>query len=210
MSVSAAATKTIVAADGNTKDFTFTFSLPSGSTGTDVKVYTVDALGTVTLLTSNYTVNTTTSVVHYPVTGNALAATYQVVMVRVESLAQNLSLANQGLFSLPAIEAGLDYLMYCIQQLQEQINRATLAAINTPSPAATIVMPTTTTIPYYGQSKQLTYAQIKALAAADPTTQAWGWANDLNGGQGQLAFYCADVSIGDVGWLIIPVGMVGA
>ena len=159
MAVSANPNKVVIAGDATADDFYWggTFSLPAGSTGSDLKVYVIDNLGNVTLLTSNYSVNTTTKMVHYPTTGFVapiaayakVPAGWQVVIVRVEALAQNLQLANQGLFSLPAIEAALDYLMMIAQQKQEQLSRAVLGPINTPStPTGPVITPSTTVIPF--------------------------------------------------------------
>ena len=214
MSVPASPSKTIVAGDGTTTVFTFQFGLPAGSDGSDVQVTVCDPAGNLTQLSSNYTVNPATSQVTYPVTpgqaplpvgATALPVGWQIIMARVELLAQNLSLANQGIFSLPAIEAGMDYLMYCIQQLQEQLNRCAMGPINVPGPGSPVVPPSVSTLPFY----KGTYAAIKLLAAAAPTTPAWGYASDLNGGQGQLCYYTAVSAVGDGGWLIIPAGMVG-
>jgi hypothetical protein len=217
MAISADPTKVILAGDGSTDEFQFgnVFDLPAGSTGSDVFVDVVDNLGNVTRLDSNYAVNTSTGYVHYPNTGgvsplgtgvNFLPAGWQIVLSRVEELSQNLDLTNQGNYSLPAIEAGMDYIMMCLQQMQEQINRATLLAINNPDPSApVVVMPTTSVIPFY----EGTYAAIKVLAALDPTQKASGYATDLNGGQGQYVFYTAIAAVGDAGWIAVPVGIIG-
>lgn len=216
MSVSAQATKTIVAGDGRTTAFTFQFALPAGSSGSDVLVFVVDNEGNVTLLTSNYSVNVLTSQVVYPVatpdpgplgsTYSAVPAGWQLVMARVEALTQNLQLSNQGLFSLPAIEAALDYLMMCIQQLQEQLNRCVMLPINTPNTTSgPVVVPSTTVLPFYNG----TWAQIQILAAANPTQVANGFASDLNGGQGAYCFYTANTSVGNNGWVFPSVGVMG-
>ena len=215
MSVSATPSKTIVAADGHTTVFSYQFALPAGSTGTEVNVFVVDNLGNVTLLTSNYTINVATSQVSYPTVGgvdplgtgiNAVPAGWQIVMARIEPLAQNLGLTNQGLYSLPAIEAALDYLMDIAQQLQEQLNRAVLLPINYPSTSAgPVILPTTSVLPFYTG----TLAQIIALSALNPTQMANGYATDINGGVGGFAYYTANVGVGNQGWVFPQIGIFG-
>lgn len=215
MTVPAESNKVIYAGDGSTTAFPFTFTLPSDSTGTDVLGYVVDNLGNVTLLASNYTVDVTNKKFNYPTVGgvsplpvgdNALPSGWELVIIRIETIEQILSLISQGIFDAASIMLAFDKIVMILQQLQEQLDRCVKVALNTPNTVEGPVIPATQAmLPLY----KGTYAQIKSQAAAAPTQQAWGWASDLNAGSGQLAFYTANASIGDSGWILMPTSFIG-
>jgi hypothetical protein len=203
MSVAAGSSKKIYAGDGSTTVFPITFPLPVGSTGSDIKAVVVDNLGNLTELGSNYSVDLNAMTVTYPVVGgisplapavNALPAGWQIVLARVEPLAQLLSLVAQGSFSAAAIEKAFDLLTMIAQQLQEQMNRAVLLPINTPdSNESPVVAPTAGVLIRYED----TFAHLQAIAAAAPTVQFWGYATD----RFILYFYSGNTSLGDGGFI---------
>lgn len=196
--------------DGGTTAFGYAFTINT-SDGSDIQVYVIDADGNVTLLASNYSVNTTTAKVNYPTVGgvsplgvgvNALPVGWQIVLMRVEPLSQTVVLTDQGVISLASIAGGMDKLTMICQQLQEQINRcvkypvgsvasstdvnAFIAAVN-----AIIAPP-----PLQG-----TYAYCKAIAALNPTTPRNCIVTDQgSSGTNQLFWYSGSVSVGDGGF----------
>jgi hypothetical protein len=213
MSLSDASNKVIYAGDGMTTTFAISPALPTGSTGTDVYVYVVDNLGVVTLLTSNYSVDLNTLLVTYPTVGgvlpllpgiNAVPIGWEIVITRYEPLSQTLALTNNGVWDGPSIDAAFDKLTMICQQLQEQLDRATLAAINQPAPAATVLPP------ILGGLLQATgtLAQLIVQSGINPTGRYFGVATDIGGGQ--IVFYPGYASTNGIqgsGWYAIGGGI---
>jgi hypothetical protein len=209
MSLAALSSKVIYSGDGSTTAFTYSFPIQS-TDGSDLIIFVVDDAGVVTQLTGNYTVNVGTSTVNYPTVGgvsplasgiNALPNGWQIVIMRVEALTQALALTNQGVFDADSINDELDKLTMITQQLQEQIDRCVKYPVNTtPSTAdvASFLAAVDAVMPPFSAD---TYANLKILSAANPTTRRWGYA--LDQGTGQLYFYTANLSSGDQGWILV-------
>ena len=135
MSLSSLVTKVTYDGDGSTVDFPVTFPILTTS-GTDIQVRVVDDVTpqpNITLLTSNYTYDNSTGMIHYPVTGgvsplapgvNAVPSGWKLIINRVEPLTQELVLTNQGVLDMPSIERAFDKLTYICQQLDEAMSRA--------------------------------------------------------------------------------------
>ena len=112
--------------DGNdlTRDWAYTFQILT-TDGSDIQLYTTDALGVVTAVNTNYSVDVANSQVTYPtvVSGLApLATGIKLTVLRAEPLTQEVDLVNQGSFDAEVVEAELDKLTAITQQLQRQIN----------------------------------------------------------------------------------------
>jgi hypothetical protein len=125
--VSSTINKNIYAGNGSNTSWSYTFPiiLP-----TDIRVYTVDVNGNVTQQLSNFSVNTTTQSVVYPVSGTPLQPGTEIILYRQEPLTQTLALNNQGPLPIASMGTAYDKGIMISQQLQEQINRAILAPVN--------------------------------------------------------------------------------
>lgn len=127
--------KNVYNGDGSRTTWAYTFPIILTS---DINIYTISSTGTVTPITSNYSINTSTSMVTYPVSGSPLASDgSEIVLYRQEPLTQTSSLKNQYRLPLDVIELALDKQMMVSQQLQEQISRSILSPINTTSASGT-------------------------------------------------------------------------
>lgn len=196
--------------DALTTSFGFSFSIAT-SDGSDIDVYVVDDLGNVNLLTGNFTVNVNTSQVLYPTVGgvsplqsnvNAVPVGWSIILMRVEPLAQEVVLTDQGAVSLPAIESGLDVIVMMIQQLQEQINRCVKYPVGS--------VPTSTDVNAFIAAVNAiiapppitgTYAYCKAIAATAPGTPRNAVVTDQGTpGTNQLFWYSGNIAVGDNGW----------
>lgn len=199
--------------DGATTVFPFTFTLPAGSTGSDVEVRVYDASNVETVLSSNYSVDTVNSTVTYPTVGgqaplaagqNALPAGWSIVIRRIEPLTQVLALSSQGVFDADSIETAFDKLTMILQQIQEQLNRSLQYPANI-TPTAAQLNPTALTVSINPLIISGTLAQLKARAQAAPTVQFFCFATDM-GSVGQLGFYIGSMSIGDEGFFFLGGG----
>ena len=214
MSLSAASNKIIYTGDDATTVFAIPFALPSGSTGTDVWVYVVDDEGTVTRLTSNYTVNVGTMEVTYPLVAGvapldpgvaALPSNWQIVLYRMEPLEQTLQLINTGYLDRPSLEAALDRIVMMIQQLNEMIGRATKVPINVPGDDDTPVTPPVIATMLHATG---TLAELVAISDANPTAPYFGLATDVGGGQTvYYPGYASTSGINGTGWYAIGGGI---
>jgi len=120
--------------DGNatTRDWDFTFPIISLD-GSDIKLYKTAIDGTVTEITSNYSVDVAGSFVTYPtiVSGLALLAVGEkITLVRTEALSQAADWKNKGPFNSETVEAALDKLTAIIQQQDEELSRAIKYAVD--------------------------------------------------------------------------------
>jgi hypothetical protein len=220
MSLTDSATKVIYAGDANGgtntvgQAFDITFSLPAGSTGTDVYGYVVDDVGAVTLLTSNYSVDVNAMHFIYPTVGavapleagiNAVPAGWELVIARSEPMSQTLTLTNNGVIDLPSLEKAFDKVTMICQQLQEQVSRCFKAPINLPyDPISPIVPPAASTLIQYTG----TLAQLIVISNASPASAAFGIATDI--GSGQLVWYPGYASTNGIqgsGWYAIGGGI---
>ena len=214
MSLTDSSNKIIYAGDGHTTAFDITPALPADSDGSDVYVYVVDNVGTVTLLSSNYTVDLNTLKVNYPNLGgvaplgvgvNAVPVNWELVILRSEPLSQTLALTNQGIWDGPSIDAEFDKITMITQQLQEQLDRCFKGPVNLPGPASPVVPPPAT--PYLTLQTG-TLAQLIVLSNATPLVAMFGTATDIGGGQ--LVWYPGYASTNGIqgsGWYAIGGGI---
>ncbi len=215
MTIAASPSKIIYAGDGVTTAFGFgnVFEILTAD-GSDIEVTVFDNASPQNeyLLTGNFSVNVATSQVLYPTVGGVaplaagvmeLPVGWQIVLNRVEALDSDLVLTDEGGVSLSAVESAFDYLTAICQQLQEQINRATLVPINTPGPAQAVAAPAIAPIGVVQVNG--TWAQLVAYALAAPTAQFFGLVT--SGDQaGSQFFYTANTAIGNQGFLSIGGG----
>lgn len=118
--------------DGTTTAFNYTFPI---ILSTDIQVWTIDTNGNPTQQISNFSVNTSTQTVTYPVTGSACTAGYSLLLIRVEPFTQQVAASNQGPAPSPVVMTMSDKLTMLAQQLESQINRAILAPLGSTSQA---------------------------------------------------------------------------
>lgn len=212
MSISSQSNRVQYAGDGGTTSFGYSFPIGT-SDGSDIQVWICDDDGVLTLLASNYSVNTVTARVNYPTVGgvspldpgvNVLPATWNIILLRIEPLTQNLALGNQGAFDAASINSELDKLTMICQQMQEQLNRAPKYPINT-VPTITQLDPTTLTFTVAPIIVSGSYANLKATAAASPTAPFFGLATDI-GNFGQFVVYTGNTLIGDQGFILLGGG----
>jgi hypothetical protein len=197
--------------DAATTVFGFTFAIPVGDTGSDIYVYYIAADGTITLLTSNLTLDLNAKTVTYPVTPgisplspseSAVPVGAQLAVFRIESLVQALNLTTQGPYPAAGIMAALDYLTMIAQQLQEQINRCVkypIGQVPTSTDVNAFIAAVSAAIaqpPIQG-----TYSYCKSVAEQNPTIYRFAIVTDQNDqGTNQLFFYSGNVAAGDGGW----------
>lgn len=129
--VSSTNSKDIFQGDGSTVAWQYDFPIILTS---DIEIFTIDSSGNVTPVTTNYSINTSTATVTYPVSGTPLPIGSQIVLQRVEPLTQATSLKNQYRLPLDVIETSLDKLTLITQQLQTSLNQTIQQAINSTTP----------------------------------------------------------------------------
>jgi len=132
MTLPAGSIKHVYDGDATTRDWDFTFPIISLD-GSDIKLYKTAIDGTVTEITSNYSVDVAGSFVTYPtiVSGLALLAVGEkITLVRTEALSQAADWKNKGPFNSETVEAALDKLTAIIQQQDEELSRAIKYAVD--------------------------------------------------------------------------------
>lgn len=127
--------KNIIACDGTRTTFQYTFPIVDIANASDLQIYQFDSTGNQSILTTNYSVNTTTGTVTYPVSGTTCPSGYTIVLLRVEPLTQGVAASYQGPGPTPPVMQMSDKLTMISQQLQEQSNRALLLPVNSSSAA---------------------------------------------------------------------------
>ena len=69
----------------------------------------------------------------YPLTGAPMAATEQLIVYRSPALTQDADLTNQSAYFLSSLENQLDQLTTFVQNMQDQLNRALVLPVSTPT-----------------------------------------------------------------------------
>lgn len=139
---------------------------------------------------------------------------------RVVDLLQETDIRNQGDFLPEVHEDEFDRGVMRDQQQQEELDRAVKnpetvpASTFKPELPADIATPNRALITNSAGDgfalgltavdnarifSSKTYAALKADALADPTSQRFGWANDIK----KHVFYTADLTVGDAGWIVL-------
>lgn len=133
--------KNVIACNGTSTSFQYTFPLIDTTYATDLQLYTVTSAGVQTQITTNYSVNTQSQTVIYPITGSACPTGSTFVLLRSEPLTQGVAASYQGPGPTPPVMNMSDKLTMITQQLQEQVNRSLLSPIgstvNTQLPSPT-------------------------------------------------------------------------
>lgn len=119
--------KNIYSGNGSNTAWSYTFPIVLSS---DIQIYTIDNLGNQVQVVSNYSINTGTAIVTYPVTGSPLASGWQIILLRVEPLNQQLSLSNQGNLPAKSLEAAYDKLTMEVQQINEVQSRSVVGSLD--------------------------------------------------------------------------------
>jgi len=153
-------------------------------------------------------------------TAGNLTTDYGLTIRRVIDLKQETDIRNQGVYYPEIHEDQFDRDVMIAQQQQDEIDRAVRNPETVPvsdfdpqlpSDIATAsrALITNTTgdgftlgLPAFSADRlfnSATYAALKALALADPTSQRFGWATDIQ----QLVFYTANISVGDAGFIVV-------
>ncbi|MEG0830955.1 MAG: hypothetical protein RSF75_01245 [Acidaminococcaceae bacterium] len=121
-------TKNIYIGNGSTKIFPYRFQL-NANHPEYVKVYITDSEGNTTE-TTNFSINTETQEIMYPITGTALMFGYKITITRILPLQQLLNLINGGAYFAEDIETALDDLVCMLQQLEENISRSLVLPVS--------------------------------------------------------------------------------
>lgn len=153
-------------------------------------------------------------------TAGNLPTDYHLTIRRVLPFTQETDIRNQGDFFAEVHEDQFDRSIMVVQQLADDVSRSMRNPETVPASVFSPILPANINTPnralvtnatgdglVLGPTsadadrifKADTYANLKALAVADPTAQRWGWATDLK----QLVFYTADLTVGDAGWVMV-------
>lgn len=136
MTIASSTNKHVYAGNGVTTEWPFTFSYDDSG---DIKLYLTDADGTISEITTNYTLDTANSEVVYPSVASglpALTASQKITIIRESSQTQEVDLKNQGPFAAEVIEQALDKLTMMVQDQAETLARTVKFPIDE-TPAAT-------------------------------------------------------------------------
>ncbi len=132
MTIPAGSIKHIYNGTGSIRDWDFTFPIIT-TDGSDIKLYKAAIDGTVTEITSNYSVNVAGSYVTYPTIVSGLPmliAGEKITLIRTEALSQAADWVNKGPFNAETVEAALDKITAILQQQDEELSRAIKYAVD--------------------------------------------------------------------------------
>lgn len=123
--------KNIYSGNGSNTSFAYTFPIFQSS---EIQIYTIDNLGNQVQVISNYSINTGTKIVTYPISGTPVPVGWQIILLRVEPLDQQLSLSNQGNIPAKSLENAYDKLTMISQQLSQVQNQSVIGSLTNNSP----------------------------------------------------------------------------
>ena len=134
MTIGTQASSTTLAGNGVTTSFPYAFIIPDAS---DAVVTYTSPTGVQTVLTAlQYNISginsPTGGAVTYPLFGSPIAAGSYLTIARVLPLIQGTSISSQGP-TFAAIEHALDYLMMCIQQVNNVAGHSISAPLTDPA-----------------------------------------------------------------------------
>lgn len=172
MTVESPSNTSVHRGNGIATQFPYTFKIPDAS----FAVVTIQDFetGTVlqTLTPGSYAITgigwgNTGGYVEYPLTGDPIDDTVNIVLQRIVPYTQGLDLQNQGGFYPESMENQLDLLEMQIQQLAEQVGRTTQAPIGGPGGG---LDPTIVQSLEVDWLKVMTLTEYNALGTYDPRT----------------------------------------
>lgn len=170
MSVSTTANKQVYNGNGTTTVWPFSFPIIETS---DIQVFTTDPSGSTTLLTSGFTVDPVAETVTYPSSGSPLASGWQITLLRVVPMTQNVTLKNQGAFSADVLESMFDQITMEVQQNSEALSRAVKYPVNqSPSDSTTSAFLSSIEASQAAAASSQTAAAGSATAASSSATAA--------------------------------------
>ena len=126
MTVSTLNTKHIYDCNGVQTEWPYTFPFIAS---TDIAVYITDLAGTITKITSNFSVNEVDGFVKYPTAESELdpavvvANGFKITLKRETPLTQEIDLVHEGALNAETLETGYDKATLQIQQQQEALSR---------------------------------------------------------------------------------------
>lgn len=209
--ISSTLTKHIYNGDDTTKVWSYTFPILAAA---DIKVYYTDADGTVSEVTTNFSVDTTAAEVTYPVTGSAIAAGTKITLVRVVELKQQVDWKRNGAFDSEVLETALDRLTMEVQQSAEALDRAVKYSVDqNPTAVDTETYLSSIEAAQTAAAASQTAAAASALAASGSQTAALGSANaaalseTAAGGSALAASISAGAAAGSAAAAEIQVGL---
>jgi len=132
MTVPAGSIKHVYNGNGVTRNWDFTFPIYTDD-GSDIKLYKTATDGTITEITSDYSVDVGASHVVYPTVASGLpllATGEKITLLRSETLSQDSDWKNQGPFNAEGVESVADKIMMILQQLQEELSRSIKYAVD--------------------------------------------------------------------------------
>ncbi len=122
MTVSSATIKNIYAGTGARTTWPYTFQINAAE---DVSLY-LEEDGVVTEVTSNFSVDTETQLVTYPLDGDPVSADVTVAVIRETERTQEVDLINGGPYDADVIEGALDKLTRIMLEIREELDRAVI------------------------------------------------------------------------------------
>ena len=130
--------KHVYTGNGSNKLFDYTFDILSTS---HLHIYKTGLDGIASEVTTDYTIDTTTQKVTYPVIADALTSDYQLTLIREVPLEQLTDYNRYGPFDAETVETALDKITMIAQQLSEQVGRSLKFSVEQEISDATIADP---------------------------------------------------------------------
>lgn len=175
MTVANSSNKITYTGNGTTTQFPFSFRIFEA---TDIQVILTDvATGTDTTLSTNYAVDTSSSYVTYPVSGEPLTSSTKITISRAVPITQETSLPNQGAYYAKSVENALDKITIIGQQLQDNYSRALKHSVSVDTDEVSTELPAPVPLNSFrwnstGTGLELTLDPATVLNAATSAGQA--------------------------------------
>jgi hypothetical protein len=175
MTVAASGNKNVYNGDGVTTHWSYTFPIIND---TDIHVYLTDLSGTVSEVTSNFTVDSNNTRVVYPsvVSGlPPLPSGWKITLIRQEPQTQGVDLRNQGSLNAEVLEQAFDKATLIIQDQQETLSRCVKYPVDqSPSDSTTATFLSTIEADKAAAGASATAAAASATSASASQTAAAG------------------------------------
>lgn len=191
MTISTQSNKSVGMGNGATTTFNYAFLMPLATDA--VITYTMVDGTQVPIAASLYIItgigNPTGGTVTYPISGTPIPVGSTLTIERILPYVQETTISNQGAFYPKVVEAALDYLMMCIQQLANLVGQleAQIVALagDTPIPPLT---------PAAINVKQI---KLQLIAIAQMTSVSNAILADINQEENVQWFTGGNTSVGD-------------